>query len=260
MSVIGASLWSKPISTENLVKELKLDPRKKTVLLCPHLLWDGTAFWGEDLFYNYQEWLEETLKAATDNERVNWIVKLHPANIVMDTRDGVSHEHGEAQVISEVLDAVPSHFRVLPPDTKINTLSLLELVDYCVTVRGTVGLEAAAFGVVTLTAGTGRYDNQGFTVDSQTRADYLTRLSTIEKIPRMETSQVELARRYAYGTFLCRPLPILSNQITYQKNATAQIQSSLERETWGEFLSGRDVRQARDWIVSGDEDFFQSPT
>ena len=55
--------------------------------------------------------------------------------------------------------------KVLDADTDISTISLFEIGDVCVTVRGTVGMEAACFGLTTVTAGTGRYDRLGFTTD-----------------------------------------------------------------------------------------------
>ena len=49
----------------------------------------GTFFYGTDLFGSYEEWFVETMKIACANPHVNWIVKIHPANIVKNVRDGV---------------------------------------------------------------------------------------------------------------------------------------------------------------------------
>jgi hypothetical protein len=49
-----------------------------------------------------------------------------------------------------------AHIIVIPPDTTVSTFSLLALVDYGVTVRGTVGVRQAR-GIPVFTAGAARY-------------------------------------------------------------------------------------------------------
>ena len=81
-------------------------------------------------------------------------------------------------------------------------------MDYCLTVRGTIGIEAASFGIRVLTAGTGRYDHRGFTTDSETRETYLARIAAIETLPRLSAAEQELAERFAYGAFMLRPFAL----------------------------------------------------
>ena len=42
------------------------------------IFWDGTFFYGNDLFINYEEWFKQTLKFAEKNRNINWIIKSHP--------------------------------------------------------------------------------------------------------------------------------------------------------------------------------------
>ena len=48
-------------------------------------------------------------------------------------------------------------------------LFFFQNIDFALTVRGTVGCELACYGVPVITAGTGRYSHQGFTVDPSKR-------------------------------------------------------------------------------------------
>ena len=141
------------------------------MLVFPHIFWDGTFFWGHDLFPNYEAFFAETLKIAYATPRANWIVKIHPANLVKNRRDGFAGRSNEMQVI-EAMGSLPPHIKVLDATTDISTLSLYEIGDVCVTVRGTVGMEAACFGLTTVTAGTGRYDRLGFTIDPETPEEF----------------------------------------------------------------------------------------
>jgi hypothetical protein len=68
-----------------------------------------------------------------------------------------------------------------------------------------VSVELPCFGVPTLTAGTGRCHGLGFTVDSESREQYLGRLAHIEELDRMTPEQVQWAKRHAHTVFCRRP-------------------------------------------------------
>src|SRR6266852_2538060 len=70
-------------------ERLALDPGKKTATVFSHVLWDANLFFGEDLFQNYGEWFVETVRAAAANPHLNWLIKLHPANLWKRAREGV---------------------------------------------------------------------------------------------------------------------------------------------------------------------------
>ncbi len=190
---------------EDARRQLGLDPSRKTATVFAHILWDSTLFWGEDLFGDYQEWLIETVRVACQNRAVNWLVKLHPGNAWKLKRDGVAGEAIDRRVLREHFGELPAHVKLLEPDADFNTYSVFGLTDYCLTVRGTVGIEAAALGIPVLTAGTGRYAGLGFTVDSTSRAEYLERLKRIHEIPPLRPDQTELAKKYAHALFIRRP-------------------------------------------------------
>jgi hypothetical protein len=99
------------------------------------------------------------------------------------------------------LGSLPDHVKLLPADTDINTRSLFPLIDYGLTVRGTIGLELPCFGIPVLLAGTGRYSGKGFTLDPPTREDYLRQLESLHLVPRLSEEQVLMAKKHAYVLF-----------------------------------------------------------
>ena len=159
-----------------------------------------------DLFDTYEEWLVETVRTACGNSAVNWIIKLHPANLKKLKGNRVEGEQSEVVAIRDRIGDLPEHVKLLHPDTDINTWSLFELTDYCLTVRGTIGIEMSCYGIPVLTAGRGRYSHRGFTIDSATREEYLERLHHIQEIPQMKPEEVELAKKHAYWLFIKRPV------------------------------------------------------
>jgi len=257
---VGTQLNKQLVSREALLRRLKLDTDKKTAVIFPHIFWDATFFWGEDLFGNYETWFVETLKAACRNTALNWIIKVHPANLVKDVRDGYCGEHSEIQAIRKSVGRLPPHVRLLAADTDICTLSIHQIMSYCLTVRGTIGVEAACFGIPVLTAGTGRYDRRGFTKDFDTREAYVSQLESLHLLPPMSADQIELARRYAYGVFLCRPARLESLKLEYRKDASAELITAMSERAKRHIETCHDIRSIAGWIMSGREDYFKWPS
>lgn len=255
-SEVGTHFHSKLIEAEEVKKRIGLDPAKKTSMIFPHLFWDATFFWGEDIFANYREWFVEAVKAACKNTRVNWVVKLHPANLVKLARDRFTGELIEKVSIRESIGELPPHIKLMEPNTKISTYSLFQIMDYCLTVRGTIGIEAAMFGIPVFTAGTGRYDGHGFTIDSGSKENYLQKIARIQEYDRLTDEQVELAQKFAYGTFLLRPFPLKSIQISYKKDAKATQQVEYLVHSIEELKKAEDVIAFGNWLKNAkDEDY-----
>jgi hypothetical protein len=254
-SEVGAQFNKKMYSKEELCRKLNLSPDKKTAVVFPHIFWDSTFFWGKDLFDNYYDWFVNVLKVAKDNTKLNWIIKIHPANVVKARRDNYRGQHRELAAVYETLGELPSHIKVVEPETDINTFSLFSITDYCLTVRGTVGIEASMFGIPTLTAGTGRYDGRGFTYDFEEKKSYLDCLKNLEKLPAINQQQIELARRFAYGIFILRPIHLDILEHGYEHDKTATMRFKLLFSTPQEYENSHFVRKFREFALSDKEDF-----
>ena len=257
-SEVGTQFHTTLQEAAEIRRTLDLDDRKKTAVIFSHIFWDGTFFYGTDLFGSYEEWFVETMKVACANPHLNWVVKIHPANIVKNVRDGVGSEPSELTAIRSLGGTLPSHVRIIQPDSRMSTLSLYSVMDYCVTVRGTVGIEAASLGISVLTAGTGRYDRLGFTIDSDSKAQYLNRLAHIQEIPSLSAEQRGLAERFAHGVFVLRPFSLHTVTLEYQRDAKATLRSRVCLPKGQDVRAATDLGALADWIRSGEEDFLGS--
>jgi hypothetical protein len=199
-------------SADEVRTGLRLDPDKPTIVVFSHILWDANLFFGDDLFEDQETWLVETVRAACTNPDANWVVKLHPANVFKMETGRLNDE----DAIREAVPELPSHVRLLRPETDVNTFSLFSVADAGVTIRGTIGLELPCFGIPVLTAGTGRYSGLGFTNDSATRGEYLGKLARAHELGRLTAEQTELARRHAHAIFRLRPFPFVSYRSTFR--------------------------------------------
>lgn len=246
---------------ETIVRRLGLDPGKRTAVVFSHILWDANLFYGDDLFQDYGEWFVETVKAAAANPNLNWVIKLHPANLWKRARDEVDGEYSELRLIRAQVGDLPGHIKLLPPDADIDTLSLFRFADYGVTVRGTSGMELPCFGKPTLTAGTGRYSDLGFTVDSSSREAYLGRLATLHELEPMSEAQRRLARLHAYAAFVLRPWRMRSFRTTFDhrerghhaldQNLVCTVESA-EAAT-----SNGDLARWAAWAADGSVDYLE---
>lgn len=197
-------------SADELAMRFGLDRKKPTAVVFSHVLWDANLFYGDDLFEDYGEWFVETVRAACANPALNWLIKLHPANVWKRKYEGITQEYAERVLINQAIGPLPLHVKLIAADDDISTLSLFESIDYGVTVRGTSGMELVCFGKHCVTAGTGRYSGLGFTLDSPSRDQYLQRLASLHKQPAMNDEETLLAKWHAYAAFALRPWPMLS--------------------------------------------------
>ena len=189
-----------------ILKKLNLDSNKKIACVFSHILWDANLFYGSDLYSDYSEWFIETLKIAIENPDINWIIKLHPANIWKRQFEGETSELAELSLLkSNGIDSLPKHIALLPPESNIDTYSLFNIIDYGITVRGTVGIELPCFGKWVITAGTGRYTDLGITKDPKSIQEYEWLLRNLNNIEIFDSAKIQLAKWHAYLIFVDRP-------------------------------------------------------
>jgi len=249
--------WTSDRSRDEVMAALGLDPSKKTAVLYSHILWDANMFYGEDLFADQEEWFVETIRATAANPHVNWIVKLHPANVWKLKREGIEAARDEETAIREAVGELPPHVAVVRPDSELSTRSIFGVTDYGITIRGSVGFELPCFGVPVVTAGTGFYSGRGFTIDSASADEYLARLRTIEEIPPLSPEQVELARRHAWALFRARPLRFTSFLATIRP--LSEMGHPLDHDveirvrTREELERAEDLRRFAEWATESRE-------
>lgn len=253
-SEVGTQFNKIQQTESELSEKIGLDLDKKTAVIYAHIFWDATFFWGEDIFKDYEEWFIETVKSACSNKNLNWIIKVHPANLVKNYRDGIQDEPSEISSLKNNIGQLPNHVKLISADSDISTWSLFNVMDYCLTVRGTVGIEAAMLGKTVLTAGTGRYDNHGFTLDFKNRDEFLKALQNLHNLKKPSNSQ-ELALKYATGIFIDRPLNVRSFDISHKKDNYASLRSKLLVKDFRDLHNAKDISSVASWLISNDEDF-----
>lgn len=245
------------INTLSLLGLSKKD-KKIACIFCP-VLWDANLFYGEDLFRDFGDWLRETLIAASENNKVIWLLKLHPANTWKMQNEGASGSAADYKIINSLFKSLPENIIVIEPDFKVSTLNLFKIIDYGVTVRGTIGMELPCFGIPVITAGTGRYSGLGFTIDSKSKEEYLKKLSVLEQIPPLNNHEVQLAKWHAHAAFILRPWYMKSFKTIFNKNSFGMSGFSLDFNpvinSIKELNESEDIKKLKKWFNSQNTDF-----
>lgn len=191
--------------------QLGITEDRKVAVIFSHILYDALFHYGDELFQDYATWLAETVKIAAANPRVDWYVKLHPSNLWRGEFQSVlGGRYEEEKVINEMVGELPEHVKLIYADTQISPYGWYQIADYGLCVRGTAGLEMACLGKPVITAGTGRYEGRGFTMDAASIGEYRSILMNLSDVSPLSPEQVERARRYAYGLFALKPLELTS--------------------------------------------------
>jgi hypothetical protein len=246
---------------EAVRSELGLDPAKPTAVLFSHVLWDANLFYGRDLFDNYGHWFAETLKAVAANRHLNWLVKLHPANLWKRELSGVTGEYDEMKLIREAVGELPAHVRLLRPETRISSLSLFRMADAATTVRGSIGYEMPCFGVPVALAGTGRYDGFGFTLDHDDAEGYLATLARLHTVARLSPEAIHRAKVHAYALLVRRQWTFKSFRASFGSDVTDRLNQNLHpaASTFAEIARNGDLAAFADWVERGEEVDYLAP-
>lgn len=194
------------LTVDSARQQLGVAPERKVAVIYSHILYDTLFFFGTDLFKDYAEWLVETVRAAIANPHIDWLVKVHPSNIWRgELNTLLKGRYEEERLLQNAFGTLPPHVRIIGAETKISPLTWFQLADYGITVRGTSGLEMAALGKTVITAGTGRYEGNGFTIDPKDASEYLTMLSRLPELTSPTSEQIRLAKIYAHAIFVRKP-------------------------------------------------------
>jgi hypothetical protein len=238
---------------EEVRRELGLDPKKKTAVIFSHIAWDAAFFYGTCLFEDFEQWLYETVKfVAAECPELNWIVKLHPFNVFKLQREN-KEEESELRLLRPLFP-LPQHVKILRADCELNTQSLFPVVDYVLTVNGTVGMEFPCFGVPAILAGTGRYDGRGFTIDPATKEEYFAALRDLHKLGPLSAEAIELASRHFLAVTAGRQTSLediapVELKRLHEAQSDVHDNLSITARSLESFVGSPSIRRMGDWMA-----------
>lgn len=193
-----------------LRRKLGLSDERPFAFVFAHVFNDSPHISSHQLYNDYYQWLDETLRLVAASAQCHWIVKPHPSAAL----------YGEQGMVESMVSALrAAHVHNAPDD--LSPASAAAAARCIVTVQGTVGLEYACKGVPTIAAGQAFYSGFGFTLQPASMSDYADLLSRAHELPPLAPAQVEQAL-LVYG---------LWNQLAGFHSDL--IDQALMRKVWG---------------------------
>ena len=187
----GAFSGKHLIGRNELVSKLGIDPNKKNVVIMAHTFSDAVYNYGDLFFRDYYDWLENTLRIASENGQVNWILKPHPTRSAYN-EDKDSIEKMFARFQNE-------HLFLLPDD--VSAESIRDIADVIVTIGGNAGGEFACFGIPAVIVGEPYYKGFGYTLEPKNIKEYEKVLKNLYKIKRLSDEKIDIAKKVYYLRF-----------------------------------------------------------
>lgn len=188
--------------TEKIRKQVVLDDRP-VVLLATNVLGDSLTLGRQVFTKSMAEWIERTVQYFVPRDDVQFVIRVHPGEIL--TR-GVSI----VEIIHKLMPELPEHIHLIQPKDAINTYDLVEITDVGLVYTTTVGMEMAMAGIPTIVVGQTHYRGVGFTYDPDSYVNYYKMLGAMLEDPaefRLSQEKIELAWKYAYHFFFDFPRP-----------------------------------------------------
>jgi hypothetical protein len=189
-------------ATEQLRQQYVPQPQLPVWGIMSHINWDVVSSFSPMSYPSFNEWMLDTVREIINLPEACWLIKIHPSE------GWYSPAYGVEALIKNHFPQLPPHVRLIAATDEISPLDFFQLIDGCVTVYGTSGLECALRGKPVILAGQAHYGGKGFTCDGDSPEAYRQFLRQAAAMPPLNPPQLELARQYAYCYFLQREVLI----------------------------------------------------
>ena len=184
----GAFL-DKQIYTKKDMKEMiGIDNSKKNVVIMAHTFTDAVFSYGDTFCRDYYDWVEMTLRIASQNEAVNWILKPHPTRFAYNE---------SVDSIELLFEKYKKENMFLLPD-EVGGESIKYIADVIITIGGNAGAEYACFGIPVVIIGKPYYSGFGYTIEPTTKEEYKKVLLSIQEKELLDDEQKKIAQKVFY--------------------------------------------------------------
>ncbi len=151
--------------------EAGIDQKKPFVLVCTNVPYDAGYERLTRIFPNMRTWLIETVRALLSEGDLQVVVRCHPGEAAHYGGRETSHEN-----LAQAGFLPGGRLVVIPGYQSTNTYGLMERCKFGVVFSSTTGLELTMLGKPTLAGSDVYYGKRGFTVDVDSREEYMLEL------------------------------------------------------------------------------------
>jgi hypothetical protein len=233
IDLMNANKSPKIFSKKYLLKKLNVKEKyiDKIFLFAPHAFSDAPHGQGKNiLFLDYYDHCKQTLQFIKKNKLKNilWVVRPHPTRI----------KYGEKKIFDNLFEEIIGHNddRIkLCPDY-INTLSLIEICDLVVTLKGTISIEFPCYGKKSITCSTTPFSYLGVTSEANSKKNYFEKIKRAGKEKTsVTTKQKKIAQKVLYTMENAIPSNSIGSSKILTKDLMRKMSSPLKDQDYALF-------------------------
>ena len=162
--------------------------KKRKILFASHALADAPHGAGNFVFRDYYEQFIQTLKFVYKNDSKNlWIFKRHNNSRELDENKNFEEN---------IKKFKKKNIIICPENVSIN--DLIKNIDFVVTGRGTIGMEAASEGKKVVICGSAPYTDCGIVFNAKTKKQYFEFLLNLNELKFNKEEIKRLSRKLIY--------------------------------------------------------------
>lgn len=189
----------------SIIKErLALDFSRPVIGLLTNVIWDAQLHFRQSAFPSMLDWLFASIEYFIKRSDLQLVIRIHPAEVLgtVPSRQCATDE------IFGRFGVLPPHIKIIGPEEKISTYSLMALCNSVLAYGTKTALELACTGLPVVVAGEAWCRGKGFTVDVSSPDEYLLTLDRLPFSTPLTAEQITAARKYAYHFFFRRMITV----------------------------------------------------
>lgn len=194
---------------EILCQELKIDRSREIISLFTNVIWDAQIYYDFNVFTNIFEWVRTTIEEAGKNEKIWLVIRVHPAEV----KGGMPTKQPILPEIMKMFPSLPENVRIIPPESDLSSYTLANHSRAALIYGTKMGLEMAARGLNVIVCGETFNRGKGFTIDIESRDQYISILRDIDRIESLDPAMRELALQYSHYLFFRKMIDFPFTQI-----------------------------------------------
>ena len=195
--------------------EIGVDFSKPTVGLLTNVIWDAQLHYPANAFRGMVDWVLQTISYFSKHPDLQLLIRVHPAELtgIVPSRQLIVEE------IRTAFPELPQNVFIVPSESKVSTYAAMLQCDAVIIYGTKTGVELTSMGVPVIVAGEAWIRNKGITLDANSPEEYFRFLDLLPLRKRMEETQIQRARKYAYHFFFRRMIPVEFFESTESRKA-----------------------------------------
>jgi len=153
-------------SKDEIVNSLELDIEKPIISLFTNVTADSAHWYPSKLFNNILDWVFYTIDYFLDYPELQLIIRSHPSE-----RSGIGSRQPVANEINKKYKSLPQNIKLISPESRFSSYSILDMTNVALIYASTVGLEATIMGIPTILIANASYSSD-FTFNPTSKGEY----------------------------------------------------------------------------------------